>query len=405
MNKTRILSVAVLLAGALAQATTNFYATFEGSALGVVTADSIMNDGTVLGGTWVSANWANTHQSSIIANAGLTDQAFEFGVVINAGTADDHKVDVHLDSAASFASLPVAVSFDAAVPAWDTGTGKIKALFIDFYDSADTIIFSAKIPYAASTSVAYLALQYRADALDNGGIALTSKNALTLATIGTWAVSNNIEFHFNADGVDAYLDGIPLASGLSFITNAPVSQLTDIKRISINSSQGGIQIDDFLIETLALTTLGTPFAWLQSYGYTDDFNAADLEDIEPDGLLNWEEYLAGTDPTLASTDGDQFSDSVELNAGADPLADDSVVYAAIMGSSYAFGFYSSNNVMDVTYGDAALSTSNDVLLIDLQMLGSEDLEGIGWSALSGAAEFQSTTTNSTQAFYRFETTQ
>ena len=44
---------------------------------------------------------------------------------------------------------------------------------------------------------------------------------------------------------------------------------------------------------------GTPLLWLQSRGLTGDPAAAELADSDGDGQPNWEEYLAGTDPTNA----------------------------------------------------------------------------------------------------------
>ncbi|MEI6807712.1 MAG: PKD domain-containing protein [bacterium] len=47
----------------------------------------------------------------------------------------------------------------------------------------------------------------------------------------------------------------------------------------------------------SFTTLaGTPLKWLNSYGLTND-----TSDVEPDGMTTWEEYIAGTDPTKASS--------------------------------------------------------------------------------------------------------
>lgn len=60
-------------------------------------------------------------------------------------------------------------------------------------------------------------------------------------------------------------------------------------------------IDDFEITAIspppAVTSRGTPHAWLESFGFSGDFEAADLLDSDGDGFLNWQEYQAGTDPT------------------------------------------------------------------------------------------------------------
>jgi hypothetical protein len=46
-----------------------------------------------------------------------------------------------------------------------------------------------------------------------------------------------------------------------------------------------------------LSTNGTPEWWLAQYGWTNDFDAAAVLDADHDGLLNWQEWEAGTDPT------------------------------------------------------------------------------------------------------------
>ena len=46
-------------------------------------------------------------------------------------------------------------------------------------------------------------------------------------------------------------------------------------------------------------------------------------DSDGDGLTASEEAVAETDPALPDTDGDGYSDGIELNFGGDPL-DDSV---------------------------------------------------------------------------------
>jgi len=47
------------------------------------------------------------------------------------------------------------------------------------------------------------------------------------------------------------------------------------------------------------TVNGTPYAWLDSFGITNDYELADLGDPDGDGALTWQEYQAGTDPTNA----------------------------------------------------------------------------------------------------------
>lgn len=49
------------------------------------------------------------------------------------------------------------------------------------------------------------------------------------------------------------------------------------------------------------TTMGTPVSWFESYGITSEFDNAELLDLDGDGLAAWQEYVAGTDPTVAAS--------------------------------------------------------------------------------------------------------
>ena len=56
-------------------------------------------------------------------------------------------------------------------------------------------------------------------------------------------------------------------------------------------------------EALQSTSNDTPYTWLDSYGLVDggDYAAADMADSDSDSLLNWQEFLCGTDPTNANS--------------------------------------------------------------------------------------------------------
>jgi hypothetical protein len=74
---------------------------------------------------------------------------------------------------------------------------------------------------------------------------------------------------------------------------APASQFVFVD-VTNNRSLGA----DF-VETLA--TNGTPHWWLASYGHTNDWDAWALGDDDQDKMLNWAEFVAGTDPTNRSS--------------------------------------------------------------------------------------------------------
>ena len=46
---------------------------------------------------------------------------------------------------------------------------------------------------------------------------------------------------------------------------------------------------------------GTPIPWLQSYGFTGDYTNAELLDPDNDGMANWQEFRANTNPTNAAS--------------------------------------------------------------------------------------------------------
>jgi hypothetical protein len=52
----------------------------------------------------------------------------------------------------------------------------------------------------------------------------------------------------------------------------------------------------FFLPAQEVTSQGTPYAWLISYGWTNNFEAAALADTDQDGLPAWQEYVAGTSP-------------------------------------------------------------------------------------------------------------
>ncbi len=55
------------------------------------------------------------------------------------------------------------------------------------------------------------------------------------------------------------------------------------------------------IQVQQATSTGVPFWWLQQYGFTGDYEAAALGDQDHDGMLTWQEYIAGTNPTNAAS--------------------------------------------------------------------------------------------------------
>ncbi|MFC1462340.1 hypothetical protein ACFLQU_01930 [Verrucomicrobiota bacterium] len=85
------------------------------------------------------------------------------------------------------------------------------------------------------------------------------------------------------------------------------------------------------------TIAGTPHAWLDSHGLTN-YAADDLLDPDTDGMLTWEEYIAGTDPTNGAS---YFH---VLSMAEMPGSNRVTFYGTTNGSTNAFRIYRSTNL-------------------------------------------------------------
>ncbi len=150
------------------------------------------------------------------------------------------------------------------------------------------------------------------------------------------------------------------------------------------------------------TANGTPLWWLAQYGWTNQFESADLSDPDHDGLTTGEEYGWSTCPTNANTDGDQYDDGVEVLNGADPTRNDQQTYAAILDHSMAFDLYTSNNVGDLALDCTLIGVDTDGNVdLSLQPLVCTNLAESGWTDFGGPV-FWSLPAETGKAFYRIE---
>jgi len=86
----------------------------------------------------------------------------------------------------------------------------------------------------------------------------------------------------------------------------PLSDVSDSVVVFLNGSAEDIDGD------------GMPNEWEETYGFDPEDPADSLLDSDLDGLINRDEFLAGTLPNVADSDGDGMNDGDEVQAGQDP---------------------------------------------------------------------------------------
>ena len=154
----------------------------------------------------------------------------------------------------------------------------------------------------------------------------------------------------------------------------------------------------FFAATLAAQ--GTPHWWLAQWGWTNNFDAAELLDQDGDSLFTWQEYPPNTCPTNSNTDGDQYDDGVEVKAGADPLQDESRTYGAMQAHPASFNLYTSNSVLDLSYGEMMVQMVSNNIQVRLTMQSTDLLDGGGWTNVGTAVEWQCPA-ELNKSFFRF----
>lgn len=221
---------------------------------------------------------------------------------------------------------------------------------------------SSNTPYSVSLMGTGRVITIAASAGTNGSIVPS----------GTIAVNAVVGTNFLIRSSNYYHIGSVATNG----GETPITNPTNMTLAWSNLTANGTVTVSFA-ENLAAH--GTPEWWMAQFGWTQDFDTVESEDQDGDDLYTWQEYPVNTCPTNANTDGDQFDDGVEVNAGADALHDDSQNYAAILNHPGLFGLYDSNSVMDLSYGEVMLQVVTNNLRVRLFLQASEMLGGDTWS--------------------------
>lgn len=149
-----------------------------------------------------------------------------------------------------------------------------------------------------------------------------------------------------------------------------------------------------------LAALGTPHWWLAQYGWTQDFDSAETQDQDGDTLWTWQEYAPNSCPTNVNSDGDQYGDAAEFNTGADPARDDSRTYAAITNHPDVYKLYTSNSIMDLSYGEVMMNVVTGTIRVRLTLQTSDELGGNDWTNAGTSVDWQCPAA-SNRFFFRF----
>jgi hypothetical protein len=109
---------------------------------------------------------------------------------------------------------------------------------------------------------------------------------------------------------------------------------------------------------------GTPIPWLMSYGFTNNFDAAELLDPNGNGLAVWQDYLAGLDPLdTNSTFGVQL---------APPQNPPQIIFSTVVGRTYRIEWTTALNGPWTILRDGIAGTGANITFTDVR-----NLSGVG----------------------------
>lgn len=125
------------------------------------------------------------------------------------------------------------------------------------------------------------------------------------------------------------------------------------------------------------------FAWGQ-FSLADENELNLFEDADSDGLSDQEESALGTDSNKADTDGDGYSDGIEVEGGFDPLVKDGDFEKELMGDEVS-GEVEADEVDDSTedeteetdeVDEAKNVDTTEVFIENLQKIKTDELEAL-----------------------------
>jgi hypothetical protein len=150
------------------------------------------------------------------------------------------------------------------------------------------------------------------------------------------SAESNRNFNITIDGVDAVVgfepqQGMAVTQPEVFGTIVTYTFYATADTMNIQLTGGAAPvIQAFTLKAAGVTENGTPYGWLEGYELVvdGDYEAAEQEDSDLDGLLNWEEYRCGTVPTDAAS-------VLKLNSVSEGIAGEyAVAWQGVDGKRY-----------------------------------------------------------------------
>jgi hypothetical protein len=206
---------------------------------------------TVTGGSG-SGSYTNGHQVAIVADAAPQGQVFDVWTGDTANVASISSSSTTVTMPAQAVGLTATYKADAPVSYTITASAGVGGMISPT---------NATVLIGGSTNIVITASNYyRIAALTTNGAAVT---------------------------------------GMSFDNNSTATNF-----IWNNVQADGVLVATFTNQVSTSTPAPVPYSWLASYGLTNSgatFDQAAAADQDSDGLLTWQEYIAGTDPTNSAS--------------------------------------------------------------------------------------------------------
>ncbi|MEI6890718.1 MAG: hypothetical protein V5783_00980 [Pontiella sp.] len=215
----------------------------------------------------------------------------------------------------------------------------------------------AGLDYGAgnNTQVLYVSFRLRNDSFgsgDDGTLVVDGvTNSVTRSQNGTFGAT----FEGSNDGATwTEFAAITNIAAMGEWNQLTVTDTTAYRYVRYNSAPSGwnnyVMADVEFLTAADFTAKGTPILWLEEYGLTE---ADDEVDTDLDGLKNWEEYIAGTDPTDSASVLELNSITVLTNGFV-------LTWQSVEGKSYS-----------VITNSSLMFSQPGVIVSDIQGLSSE----------------------------------